>query len=247
MSVVVFLGPTLPIDEARAELEATYRPPAAHGDVLRAALGGPIAIGLVDGYFERVPAVWHKEILFAMSRGIHVFGAASMGALRAAELAAFGMEGVGAVYEAYARGDLDADDEVAVAHAPAEQGYRCLSEAMVDIRATLRAAEAAGAIDAALRASLERTAKDLFYPDRCYPMLLRRAEEEGAAPAALAALRAFLRAGRVRQKRLDALAMLRTIRTRLSDRMEPKRVHWHFEHTDAWEHMLRIAERGPPG
>ena len=91
--LVVFLGPTLSHDDARDVLDAEYRPPAAHGDVLRAALRRPRAIGLVDGVFERVPAVWHKEILFALSEGVHVYGAASMGALRAAELDAFGMRG----------------------------------------------------------------------------------------------------------------------------------------------------------
>ena len=59
------------------------------------ALERPVAIGLIDGYFERVPSVSHKEILWAMSQGIVVIGAASMGALRAAELAPFGMLGVG--------------------------------------------------------------------------------------------------------------------------------------------------------
>ena len=82
----------------------TCAPPAAQGDVYRAALSRPVAIGLVDGYFERVPAVWHKEILWALSQGIHVFGSASMGALRAAELAPFGMVGVGAIFEAYRDG-----------------------------------------------------------------------------------------------------------------------------------------------
>ena len=66
-----------------------------------------------------------------------MFGAASMGALRAAELAAFGMEGVGAIFEAFREGVLEDDDEVAVIHGPAEFGYPVLSEAMVNIRRTL--------------------------------------------------------------------------------------------------------------
>ena len=83
MTCIVFLGPSLPLHEARRILPATYRPPAAQGDVYRAALERPWGIGIVDGYFERVPAVWHKEILWALQQGIHVFGAASIGALRA--------------------------------------------------------------------------------------------------------------------------------------------------------------------
>src|SRR6185503_3993378 len=95
---------------------------------------GVARIALIDGYFERMAAVWHKEILLALERGIAVWGAASMGALRAAELAPFGMVGVGTIYRAFARGDLVADDEVAVAHLPAEQGYRSISDALVNLR-----------------------------------------------------------------------------------------------------------------
>src|SRR6185503_9427900 len=117
MKVYLFTGPSLSAEEGKKELDAIYRPPAAQGDVYRAALDAPRAIGIIDGYFERIPSVSHKEVLWAMAQGIHVFGSASMGALRAAELAAFGMEGVGVIYEAFKRGELDADDEVAVAHA----------------------------------------------------------------------------------------------------------------------------------
>ncbi|MGH9643732.1 MAG: TfuA-like protein, partial [Terriglobales bacterium] len=70
MSVYVFVGPTLPSDQARAELDAIYLPPASEGDVYRVACRKPQAIGIIDGYFECVPAVWHKEILWSMAQGI---------------------------------------------------------------------------------------------------------------------------------------------------------------------------------
>src|SRR6185503_19851746 len=99
------------------------------------------------------PAVWHKEILWAMSEGIHVFVSGSMGALRAAELASFGMIGVGAVFEAYRDGVLEDDDEVAVVHAAAEHDYRAGSEALVNIRATLARARTEGVLDAVAHAA----------------------------------------------------------------------------------------------
>ena len=74
MNAVIFLGPTLTVEEARKHLDANYCPPVAQGDVLRALSRNPLLIGIVDGYFETVPAVWHKEILLAMQRGVHVFG-----------------------------------------------------------------------------------------------------------------------------------------------------------------------------
>lgn len=239
MNAIVFLGPSLPECDARRILRASYRPPVSQGDVIRAAAERPRVIGIVDGYFERVPAVWHKEILWAMSRGIHVVGAASMGALRAAELAAFGMVGVGAIFEGFAGGDLEADDEVAIAHAAAADGFRALSEAMVNIRTTLHAAARDGVIGEATRAALEGIAKAAFYADRCYPLLFSEGERAGLPSAELAALRAFLPRGRVDQKRLDALALLHMVKELASPGRPPKEVRYRFEHTDAWEEAYR--------
>jgi hypothetical protein len=74
-----------------------------------------------------------------LAAGIPVYGAASMGALRAAELAQFGMVGVGRIFEAYRDGVLEPfdepfedDDEVAVLHGPPELGHRAMSEALVN-------------------------------------------------------------------------------------------------------------------
>ena len=64
-----------------------------------------------------------------------------MGALRAAELHVFGMQGVGRIFEAYRDDSLEDDDEVAVLHAPEEAGFLPLSEPMVNIRTTLARAE----------------------------------------------------------------------------------------------------------
>ncbi|MGH6929134.1 MAG: TfuA-like protein [Dongiaceae bacterium] len=243
MTVIVFTGPTISAADARAELEAVYLPPAAEGDVYRAALDRPQAIGIVDGYFEAVPAVWHKEILAAMADGIHVFGSASIGALRAAELAAFGMEGVGTIFESFRDGILQDDDEVAVVHGPAETGYVALSDAMVNIRATLERAMAAGVVSAAVASELASIAKRTHYKDRRYDRLLQLAQAAGLPPPDLSGLRAWLPGGKVDRKRLDALAMLRAMRRRLEDGLPPKKVAFRFEHTRFWENA-RFAAAG---
>ena len=239
MSIYVFVGPTISAAEASPELEAVYLPPAAEGDVYRLTLKRAEAIGIIDGYFQSTPAVRHKEILWAMSRGIHVFGSASIGALRAAELAPFGMEGVGTVFEFYRDGTLEDDDEVAVAHGPAEVGYLAGSEAMVNIRQTLLKAERIGIISTESRTALEKIGKELFYPDRNYTMLLRSASVRGLSRSDLARLREWLPEGRVNQKREDALAMLRLMRRRLAQGLKPKTVSYSFEHTSMWESTRR--------
>jgi hypothetical protein len=241
VSVYVFTGPTLSSEEARTELDAIYLPPASQGDVYRVTLKRPRAIGIIDGYFECVPAVWHKEILWAMAQGIHVYGSASMGALRAVELAAFGMEGVGAIFEAYRDGTLEDDDEVAVAHGPPETGYRPLSVAMVNIRFTLAAALKASVISPGTLATLERIGKSLFYPDRTYQRILERAAAERVPEIELRAFRGWLVRGEVNQKRTDALAMLRALRQLLADDPEPKSVIYSFEYTAMWDHARRHA------
>jgi hypothetical protein len=239
--VVVFLGPTLTHTEAQPVLEAEYLPPAGHGDVLRAALRRPRVIAIVDGVFERAPAVWHKEILFALSEGIHVYGAASMGALRAAELGHFGMRGIGEVYRAYADGILEDDDEVAVVHLDAEHGYRATSDAMVEVRATLEAAVAQGVVRRESAEVIVQQVKSTFYPKRLLLGALDRHDEEHDR------LRSWLPDGRVQRKRDDALAMLRTIREELAAGLEPFRAGWTLQHTRPWEEARRFVELAAAG
>ncbi len=241
MTVLVMAGPSLPPLAPRLELDAVCLPPVSEGDVYRAARDAPVAIGIVDGYFENVPSVWHKEILYALERGIRVFGAASMGALRAAELAAFGMEGVGAVFEAYRDGVLEDDDEVAVIHGPPQFGYPALSEAMVNIRRTLSEAFAGGVIGADTQRSLVTDAKSLPYRERSYAATLELGQRRGLPDEELEAFRIWLPEGRVDQKREDALMMLRVMRDRLRGAPEPKRVGFHFEQTTLWERAASLS------
>jgi hypothetical protein len=251
VTAYVFVGPTLPPALLPALLAAipglVALPPVAQGDVYRAAQRRPRALGIVDGYFEGVPAVWHKEILWAMAEGIHVFGSASMGAMRAAELCDFGMQGVGRIFEAYRAGawppypePFEDDDEVAVIHAPAEAGYLQLSEPMVNIRATLAQAAAAAMIDAASRDTLAALAKGLFYPERSWERLLEAAQTPLPA-AQLAALRAWLPQGRIDQKRLDAEAMLAQMAALLASDAAAKQVDYELEWTEAWDEATLAA------
>ena len=244
--IYVFLGPTLAEKDARAELDAVCLPPAAAGDVYRLWRRHPRAIGIVDGCFGHVPAVWHKEILWVMEHGVHVFGAAGLGALRAAELGSFGMRGTGWVYEAFRDGTLDRDDEVAVRHAAAEDGYRPLSEAMVNIRRTLRAAQDQDVISAATLDTLAAAGAALFYRDRTWADLLRAAEAARADPGELGALRRWLPAGRIDQQADDATAMLREMRGFLAADPAPKQVSWTMSGTAMWEVAKRRADTMTP-
>lgn len=231
--VTVFRGPSL--DRATAEevlADHDYRPticgPVAQGDVRRAVADGAQAIVLIDGVYESQPAVWHKEILAALADGIPVIGAASMGALRAAECRAFGMVGFGRVFEQAASGRLVADADVAVAHADAESDFRPLSVALVDIRATLAELARHGEVSVAEAQAAERAAARLYFPLRSWPRIVADA---GLAPE----LASRLRAGHVRVKRADALGVLQHL-PRLLDGWAPVS-GWRLARSDAWQRV----------
>ncbi|MBQ1065790.1 TfuA-like protein [Micromonospora chalcea] len=182
MTDVVFIGPSLPADEVGRLLpDAVVLPPVAHGDLLRLDVGPGDRVLVVDGFFLQHPPVRHREILDLLDRGVTVAGAASMGALRAAELWPFGMRGVGEVFQLYRDGVVTGDDEVAVVHGPAEEGHRTLSEPLVNIRVELRRAVAAGVLGQAEATLLLDVARDLPFRRRSY-----RALERSAPPGAAA-------------------------------------------------------------
>ena len=137
--VVVFVGPSLDRAAVDALLPAAIvLPPICQGQLLSAVdRYRPAAVAIIDGEFSQSLSVWHKEILFALGQGIRVFGASSMGALRAAECDVYGMVGVGQIYEWYRDGVLVDDDEVALVHGSEDDGWRNLSWPMVNVRATV--------------------------------------------------------------------------------------------------------------
>jgi len=210
-----------------------HLPPAARGDVLRAVRDGARVVALIDGGFEGVPAVQHQEILWAMAEGVQVLGAASMGALRAAELHRFGMVGVGAIFESYRDGRLRDDAEVALLHAPAGLGWAPLTEPLVDVRATIEAAAIAGVLDGVEAGGCLEAAARLHYKERTWPTIL------AGVPTLLAQrLRPWLVGGAIRAKRADAVALLARLRETDAGPAAPPA--WRFVWTDEFD---RLAEQ----
>jgi hypothetical protein len=212
MTAAVFLGPTLPREEAaRALPDADLLPPARAGDLHRAVASGRYdTVLLVDGVFGTVPAVWHKEILDALHRGVRVVGCSSMGALRAVECEPFGMVGVGEVVAAYRSGATEDDDDVAVAHLGPEEAWAPLTVPMVTVRRALRRATEDGTLTPAEAADAESVAKAMFYATRTWDRLTAALEAAGC----MADARGFVRFAARREndaKALDCLAALRVV------------------------------------
>ncbi|GGM88711.1 TfuA-like protein [Streptomyces fuscichromogenes] len=213
MTAFVFVGPTLAEEDRPRDWDVVYLPPVEQGHIHALVQDKPTAIGIIDGRFHDVPAVWHKEILGALHAGIPVYGSASMGALRAAELAPFGMRGIGRVFEQYLGGVLEDDDEVTVAHAGRDDGHIQLSDAMVNIRATLHEARARNLIGDATHQRLLDLAKTTYYPQRSLRLTLAEGRAAGLPEHEIDALSAFVADHSVDQKKCDALAMLDVMRS----------------------------------
>ena len=241
MTVYIFAGPTIGSTEIANHLEAVVLPPVAMGDVHTIATLQPRAIGIVDGYFDGVPSVWHKEILWAMAQGIPVFGAGSMGALRAAELDAFGMHGIGKIFEAFRDGVIEDDDEVAQHHGPAETGYVSLSEPMVNIRATLERALEQKIIIEDTANELINLAKGEFYPNRNWKELLISGKKNGLLDTQLSAIEGWLPENRLDQKREDAITMFAAISSFISRGSHSDVSKFNFEWTVMWDKAVRSA------
>ena len=238
----LFCGPSLPdAHQQLADGQIRVMPPVAAGDLLRVPLDPGDVVGIVDGYFHQTRAVRHKEILSVLSEGVRVFGAASIGALRAAELDRFGMVGVGRIYRHYRDGRLEADDEVALVHAEADSAYRHASVPLVNIRATLADAERRGLLDAGTRDGIIRMLAGLPYPRRSYRATAAAAAAVGVGAAQVQELERFCREHPADVKRADALRLATILRDPPAQANGPR----HRLNRTAYLYAWQVQAAGP--
>ncbi|MES5098616.1 TfuA-like protein [Agrobacterium sp. BA1120] len=225
---IVFVGPSLPKAQDFAAPDIELRPPACQGDVMRALADGATAIGLIDGQFAMAAPVWHKELLFALSKDIPVFGAASMGALRAAECAAFGMIGIGKIFEDFASGKRVDDADVALTYCPAELGYPALSIPLVNVDATIDKISDLALLSEATCQTLRDAARKIFFKRRNWKSI---ADLSGIE---FEVLKPILARCQVDQKKLDAIALLQVMQRELPLRNVRD---WEFNATPLFRQM----------
>lgn len=210
--VVVYAGPTIAPDEVNSVLpDAQVLAPLARGDLLAGEWNPGDTAVVIDGYFREQRSVGHKEVLWLLSQGVRVIGAASMGALRAAELSPYGMQGVGVVYDMYASEQIDGDDEVGVLHGPAAMGYPPQTVALVSLRYGCREGMAANLISEPAGRRVIEAAKALPFTHRTWQEIASKLGEPDRAVLAL--LKENIVSGAWDLKRLDALAALRATST----------------------------------
>ncbi len=209
--LIAFVGPSLSGIRFLPGLE--MHGPARRGDIRRALADGAKGIALIDGVFGDGPSVEHKEILLALDRGVPVIGASSMGALRAAECAAWGMEGVGSIFADYASGCRVADADVALLHGPETLEYCPLTVPLVDVDHFVEQLRPADRLQGQDLSPLRSVARTLHFRDRTWAAMLARMPLEVDEKQELAEA---IRATFVSRKRLDAIEACIRLRS-LSD------------------------------
>lgn len=167
--VLIFSGPTLSGQtDFKNSLHSkfVFHPPVRCGDILEAHREGYDKILVVDGFFEFVASVWHKEIADVIQKGGTIIGCSSMGALRAVELQGYGMLGFGKIFNDFNTGKIRDDDEVTVAHLSAEQDFLPITDAMVNIRFTVENAINQDMLDSRDAFKILNLLKSTFYKKR---------------------------------------------------------------------------------
>jgi hypothetical protein len=139
----IFAGVSLSPAQARRLLPGVARGPVRAGDL--DVFGPGQVVVIIDGDLAPETLISPEEIGHAVKRGVRVFGAASVGAWRAADPAT-GVKGFGWVYEAYRRGALIGPDEIAVLYEPLSM--RSLTVPLVSVRFHLEAEVVSGTIPA---------------------------------------------------------------------------------------------------
>ena len=201
--VLVFAGPSISASEVSALLpRAELRPPIRRGDLYTARMLRHSVFVILDGVFFQDHAVAPREVLDVLQDGAVVVGAASIGALRAAECWPAGMVGVGLIYRLFRAGLLDSDDEVAVGVAGAH-GHKGNSVPLVNMRYALSRCSRAGVVPRAAASALLTAALETFYTERHWPTVFRRAGLGAHLEDWLPALQSW------DLKRLDAARALR--------------------------------------
>ena len=189
VKIIIYAGLSLPFSEAKEilystdDIEVIYKRPIQRGDLNLALKENPDIIGIIDGVFHQNSAVGHKEILKVMKNGVKVFGASSMGALRASELDSLGMVGVGYCYNQYASGAIDSDDDVAVMLD--SDSLEALSTPLISMNYVFENAVCEKIITESEKEELSSIAKSTFYPKRNYSQTLAKSSLNDEKKSAL--------------------------------------------------------------
>ena len=214
--VIIYLGPSLPLDVAKQILpEAIFRPPIRKGNI-DSNPSSPQLIGIIDGAIA--PMIKPKEVLRALFRGITVLGASGIGALRAVELCPYGMIGIGTIFDWFKTGYLQNDDAVICTYDP--QTYQRFSEPQVNMIYALSQATQDNIIKPKEQQLLLQITHQIYYPNRTYELFFSKADAT-LSRRTLLNLKQYLSKRSFDLQQQDAIQLLKSIPYHLQHPPDP--------------------------
>src|SRR5215204_7478309 len=208
---IIYLGPSLEINKAKKIIDADFKPPAKKGDFINLnLLTERRDIVLIDGVFlQEYPPSPIEVFQVIRKSNFKVYGASSIGALRAVELEKFGMEGIGKIFELYKKDIINSDDEIAVTF---DSDYNLISEAMIDIRYNFFLAWKRQIIDKETKQIMIKLAKRIYFPYRSYDNIIEKSLDLFPSRRKfILKFKDYILSNRISLKELDAIRTLKYI------------------------------------
>lgn len=207
---MAFVGPSVPVRRLHGIRGVEFRPCARRGDVEAAVDEGFHTIVLIDGMMVYSYPPSPKEVAAALDSGVQVYGAASLGALRAVELRRQGMVGCGWVYQQFLTGAVFRDDELLASFD--ETSGEPSTIPLIDVRYACEVACRAGRLEPVQSQVLLERLRIVYFENRtpeCIARVARDIQVEGGVIEWIVGPR------RLRIKQADALACLRAAVSRV--------------------------------
>lgn len=194
---------------------ARIAPPITRGDLLKDIDNGAQVVVIIDGKFHQDLAVTPDEIVDALSCGLRIYGASSMGALRASELYQFGMIGHGLIFEHIVATSDFRDDFLGQIFSESGGAIKIVSTTHVDFHMNLLELERQKRVTTREKKKLLKLYADLFYTERSWASLRNELCKCRRPDARLLKIaeEACIHMGS--QKRRDAIGVLKRVRADL--------------------------------
>lgn len=187
---------------------AEFSGPVQRGDLPRDLSLGFQCIVIVDGVFQQALSVSPGEVLDAIRYGVRVYGASSMGAMRAAELETLGMIGVGRVFSEIKKRSYFRDDYLGQAFSP--DAAKALSLSFIDIEVGSEELVRRGKITPKQRVQILKIYEGLHFSERNPATLVKKMAV--AKDSALASMAVNMPRLIQSVKKRDAIEVLNRVR-----------------------------------
>lgn len=205
--------------------------PVQRGDILKDVAEGYNVVALIDGKFDQNLAVAPSEVMDALRAGVRVYGSSSMGALRAAETAAYGTIGYGRVFEYIKNSENFRDDYLGQLFINKDIQWK--SPAYIDFYFSAQNLVQIKKISKALAGRICALYEEIFYAQRCEDALLDSIRKQKKNAAELLKAAQLIFSENDSQKSKDAKGLLSLIK---SDLEKIKSLNSEFEAQAAASH-----------